>query len=70
MRFTVATEKATGSYSAFVPNLSGCVATGKTAEEVEAQIREAIAFHLEGLREGGLPIPPPSSQVDNVEVAS
>ncbi len=46
MRFAVAIEKATGNDSAFVPDLPGCVATGKTAEEVEAQIREAIAFHL------------------------
>jgi predicted RNase H-like HicB family nuclease len=70
MRYAVVIEKATGNYSAFVPDLPGCVATGKTVEEVDAQIREAIAFHLEGLRDDGLPIPPPVSRVDYVEIAS
>lgn len=70
MRYTVVIEKAAGNYLAFVPDLPGCVVTGMTIEEVEAQIREAIAFHLERLREDGLPVPLPSSQVDYVEVAS
>jgi predicted RNase H-like HicB family nuclease len=50
--------------------LPGCVATGATIEETERSIREAIKFHLKGLREDGSPIPPPSSRVDYVEVAA
>jgi len=53
-----------------VPDLPGCVATGKSIEETEESIREAIAFHLDGLREDNLPIPPASSRVDYVEVAA
>ena len=55
MRYAVVIEKAAANYSAYVPDLPGCVATGETIEEVESEIREAIAFHLEGLREDGLP---------------
>ena len=70
MRYAIVIEQAAGNFSAYVPDLPGCVATGATVEEVEAQMREAIAFHLEGLAEDGLPIPPPSSQVEYVEVAA
>ena len=63
MRYAVVIEKAENNYSAYVPDLPGCVATGTTVAEAEAQIREAIEFHIEGLREDGLPIPPASSQV-------
>ena len=63
-------EKAEGNYSAYVPDLPGCVATGATVQEVESQIREAIEFHLEGLREDGLPIPAPASRVEYVEIAA
>jgi predicted RNase H-like HicB family nuclease len=69
MRYAVVIEKAENNYSAYVPDLPGCVATGTTVAEAEAQIREAIEFHIEGLREDGLTIPPPSSQVDYVDVA-
>jgi predicted RNase H-like HicB family nuclease len=69
MRYAVVIEKAENNYSAYVPDLPGCVATGTTVAEAEAQIREAIEFHIEGLREDGLSIPPPSSQVDYVDVA-
>ncbi len=51
-------------------DLTGCVATGATVPEVEAEIREAIAIHVEGLREDGLPIPAPSSRVGYVEIAA
>lgn len=68
MRYAVVIEKAEGNYSAYVPDLPGCIATGATVAEVETEIREAIAFHVEGLREDGLPVPPPSSQVEYVEV--
>jgi len=70
MRYAIVIEKAESNYSAYVPDLPGCVATGATAEEVEAQIREAIEFHLDGLREDGAPIPPPSSRVEYVDVAA
>jgi len=70
MRYAIVIEKAESNYSAYVPDLPGCIATGATVEEVEAQIREAIEFHLEGMREDGLPIPAPSSRVDYVDVAA
>jgi predicted RNase H-like HicB family nuclease len=70
MRYAVVIEKAEGNYSAYVPDLPGCVATGSTVTEVESEIRDAIAFHLEGMREDGQPVPPPSSQVEYVEIAA
>lgn len=70
MRYAIVIEQAEGNYSAYVPDLPGCVATGGTVEEVEEQIRAAITFHLEGLREDGTPPPPASSQVDYVEIAA
>ena len=70
MRYAIVIEKAENNYAAYVPDLPGCVATGKTVEETEQQIREAIEFHLRGMREDGLPIPEPASQVDYVEVPS
>ena len=70
MRYAVVIEKAENNYSAYVPDLAGCVATGATIAETEAQIREAIEFHLEGMREDGTPIPPPSSQVEYVDVVA
>lgn len=70
MRYAIVIERAEGNYSAYVPDLLGCVATGATVAEVESRIREAIAFHVEGMREDGLPVPAPSSQVEYVEVAS
>ena len=70
MRYAIVIEKAEGNFSAYVPDLPGCVATGASVEEAEAQIREAIAFHLEGMREDGLPVPPPSSRVEYVDVAA
>ena len=66
-RYAVVIEKADGNYSAYVPDLSGCVATGETREEVERDIREAIQFHLEGMREDGLPIPEPTTELEYVE---
>jgi predicted RNase H-like HicB family nuclease len=67
-RYAVVIEKAPGSYSAYVPDLPGCVATGATVEETEREIREAIEFHLEGLRDAGEPIPEPTSRTAYVEV--
>ena len=70
MRYAIVIELADNNYSAYVPDLPGCVATGGTIEEVEVQIREAITFHLEGLREDGLPVPPSNSQVEYVDIAA
>ena len=61
MRYGVVIEKANGNYSAYVPDLPGCIATGATRKEVQQQLREAIRFHIEGLRKDGLPVPDPTS---------
>ena len=70
MRYAVVIEKAQGNFSAYVPDLPGCVATGATISEVESQVREAIEFHLDGMREDGIPIPPAVSRVEYVEIAA
>ena len=67
MRYAVVIEKAGSNWSAYVPDLPGCVATGSTVERAEAEIREAIRFHLDGLAEDGLPVPEPSSVIEYVE---
>ena len=67
MRYAVVIENAGSNYSAYVPDLPGCIATGATIAEVEAEIREAIRFHIEGLREDGLPVPEPVSRAEYVE---
>lgn len=68
IRYAIVIEKANGNYSAYAPDLPGCVATGASIEETEAEMREAIVFHLEGLRADGLAIPIPMSHVDYVEI--
>ena len=70
MRYAIVIEKGEANYGAYVPDLPGCVATGRTIEETERSIQEAIEFHLEGMRADGLPIPEPSSRVEYVEVAA
>ena len=67
MRYAVVIEKAEENYSAYVPDLPGCVAAGATIAETEREIREAIQFHLEGLREDGLPIPEPVTVCEYVD---
>jgi len=67
MRYAIVIEKADGNYSAYVPDLPGCVATGASIEEIETHMQEAIAFHLEGLRKDGAIIPAPSSRVEYIE---
>ena len=69
MRYTIVIEEGPTSYGAYVPDLPGCVAAAETREEVGSLIREAIAFHLEALREDGQPIPEPHSFAESVEVA-
>ena len=70
MRYAVVIEQAAGKLSAYVPDLHGCVATGASLAEVRAEIRDAIAFHLDGLREDGIEPPSPFSQVDYIEIAA
>jgi predicted RNase H-like HicB family nuclease len=67
MRYAVVIEKAKGNYSAYVPDLPGCIATGATVKAVEKEIRAAIRFHIEGLVADGLPVPKARSVVDYVE---
>ena len=70
MRYAIVIERANDNFSAYAPDLPGCVATGTTLEETEQAIREAIEFHIEGLRDDGAPVPPPTSRVDYIEVAA
>lgn len=70
MRYAIVVEKTERNYSAYVPALPGCVATGQTVEEVENEIRTSIQFHIEGIREDGLAIPQPVSIVEYLEVAA
>jgi len=70
MKYAVVIEKMESNYSAYVPDLPGCIATGRTLDQTESQIREAIEFHLDGLKEDGQPIPKPRSSVEYVEVAA
>jgi predicted RNase H-like HicB family nuclease len=67
MRYAVVIEKADGNYSAYVPDLPGCVATAPTIEAVEQEIRSAIRFHIDGLKADGLPVPAPTSRAEYVE---
>jgi predicted RNase H-like HicB family nuclease len=70
VRYAIVIEHAGSNFSAYVPDLPGCMATGATVDEVEAEIRGAIEFHLEGMRLQGLAATPPTSQVDYVEVTA
>ena len=67
MRYAVVIEKADGNYSAYVPDLPGCVATGDTVKAVEAEIRDAIRFHIDGLKADGLPVLAPTSIANYVD---
>lgn len=67
MRYAIVIEKANANYSAYVPDLPGCVATAATVHEVENEIREAIRFHIEGLKEDGITVPTPTSIAEYVE---
>lgn len=67
MKYAIVIEKAATNYSAFVPDLPGCITTGRTVEEVKRNMREAIELHLDGMRRDGEAIPVPSSTVDYVE---
>lgn len=67
-KYLVIFEKARHNYSAYSPDLPGCIATGKTREETEKNIKEAISFHIDGLKKDGLSLPEPSSFTEFVEV--
>ena len=67
MRYAVVIEKAEDNYSTYVPDLPGCVATAATIDEVEAEIRDAIRFHIDGLKADGLAVPAPTSIAEYVE---
>ena len=69
MRYAIVVEKGPTSYGAYVPDLPGCVAAAQTREEAVQLIREAIAFHIEEMREEGLAVPAPSSSAEYVEVS-
>ena len=69
MRYAMIIERGERNYSAYLPDMPGCIATGKTVEEVTRRMREAVELHLRGLREDGLPIPEPTSMADYVEAA-
>lgn len=70
MKYAIVIEQTDSNYSAYVPDLPGCIATGESIKEVENEIRQAIEFHLEGMKEDGETIPVPSSSVEYVEVAA
>ena len=70
MRYAIVLEKTSTNYSAYVPDLPGCIATGLTVEETENEIKAAITFHIEGLIEDGLEIPKPVSIVEYLEIAA
>ncbi len=67
MRYAIVIEKANANYSAYVPDLPGCVATASTVPEIEAEIRAAIRFHIEGLKQDGEIVPSPTSIAEYVE---
>jgi len=70
MRYAIVVERAGNNFSAYAPDLPGCIATGSTVKEAEKEIQAAIQFHIDGLREDGLPIPAPSSVVEYLDIAA
>lgn len=70
MKYAIIIEKTATGFSAYSPDLPGCVSAGDTPEDTEANMREAIESHIELMREDGLPIPVPQTRVSYVEVAA
>ena len=68
-KYTIVIEKAEGNYSAYCPDLPGCIATGSNAEEAIERMKVAISFHLEGLKAEGMDIPQPATTAALIEVA-
>ena len=69
-KYAVVIEKGPANYSGYVPDLPGCIATGKTLEEIESNMREAIEFHIEGLRMNGDSVPEPTPHVEQIEISA
>ena len=69
-RYPIVIEATATGFSAYSPDLPGCISTGATRDEVEANMREAVEFHIEGLRLDGLPVPEPTNGQAYVEVAA
>jgi predicted RNase H-like HicB family nuclease len=67
MRYAIVIEKTATGYSAFVPDLPGCIATGQDQAEVESEMKSAIRFHIDGLKDDGLPVPKPTSIAEYVD---
>jgi predicted RNase H-like HicB family nuclease len=70
MQYVVIVEQGPTSFGAYVPDLPGCVAVGESRAEVMKLVQEAIAFHIEGMKEDGLPIPDPSSSIELIDVTA
>ena len=70
MRYAIVIEKADSNYSAYLPDVPGCIATGTTVDEVKRNLAQALEFHLDGIRADGDSIPQPSSTVDYVDVST
>ncbi|BAO82826.1 uncharacterized conserved protein [Serpentinimonas maccroryi] len=70
MQYAIVIEQTPSNYSAYAPDLPGCVATAATIEELETRMRDAIEFQLDGMRADGLPLPQPTSRVDYIDVAA
>lgn len=68
MKYAIVIEKAQSNYSAYVPDLPGCIATGQSLTEVESEMRMAIEFHIQGLLEDGLHVPAATSLVEYIEM--
>ena len=68
MKYAIVYERTATGYSAYVPDLPGCVAAGETLEETAELMRGAIEMHLAGMREDGEPIPPPTTRIDYLEI--
>jgi len=68
MRYLIVIERTSTGYSAYCPDLPGCVAAAVSLEAAEREMRDAVAFHIEGLRRDGLPVPEPSARYSVVEV--
>lgn len=69
MRYAMIIERGERNYSAYLPDLPGCIVTGKTLKEVKQRMREAVELHLRGMREDGLPVPRPTSLAEYIEAA-
>lgn len=69
MKYAIVIERANSNYSAYAPDLPGCIATGKTVPQVRREMRKAIQFHLEGLREDGLRPPKPACRAEYLEAS-